>query len=209
MLSSWPWPPVLGRLRHERSRCPPAPSATAVADATHPAARSSNSSWRPLPRSNEFIDTLKVRLRDARLRKRLCRRRHAWRSVVCPRTGTLGQRGAKTLEFCRGKPGTGIDEEDVGRAESTGCVNSGRRWHRRIPSQVRPISRGHSCLWPMIGVRPCTWRHDMSSSLPSDGTAALSVLTIGLRVDHSLERRGAQIQPRPLPETGPSRSTAS
>src|SRR5512145_1568050 len=29
-----------------------------------------------------------------------------------------------------------------GRAESTGCVNSGRRWHRRIPSQVRPIPRG-------------------------------------------------------------------
>jgi hypothetical protein len=30
-----------------------------------------------------------------------------------------------------------------GRAESTGCVNSGRRWHRRIPSLTWSISRGH------------------------------------------------------------------
>ena len=50
--------------------------------------------------------------------------------------------------------GTRFDVGDVGRAESTGCVNSGRRWHRRIPSQVHPISRGHSCLWPR--------RHDSS-----------------------------------------------
>ena len=29
--------------------------------------------------------------------------------------------------------GTRFDTGLCGRAESTGCVNSGRRWHRRIP----------------------------------------------------------------------------
>jgi hypothetical protein len=33
--------------------------------------------------------------------------------------------------------GTRIDEEVSGRAESHGGVNSGRRWHRRSPSQVK------------------------------------------------------------------------
>jgi hypothetical protein len=53
---------------------------------------------------------------------------------------------AKTLGFSRAKSGTPIDEGYVGRAKSTGCVNSGRRWHRRIPSQVKVISRGFLCL---------------------------------------------------------------
>ena len=79
--------------------------------------------------------------------------------------------------------GTRIDEEDVGRAESTGCVNSGRRWHRRIPSQVNPISRGHSCLWP--GTPPLRSGHDIKechdAQILSRATAAaaLAILVSG------------------------------
>jgi hypothetical protein len=36
-----------------------------------------------------------------------------------------------------------MPEQSVARNQ-TGCVNSGRRWHRRIPFARWPIPRGHS-----------------------------------------------------------------
>ena len=91
---------------------------------------------------------------------------------------------------------------DVGRAESTGCVNSGRRWHRRIPSQVNPISRGHSCLWPMI--RGSWHRHVETQTCQTPHASTRNRRAgrpaVGMRVDHVASTvAGDQIQPRPLP----------
>ena len=69
--------------------------------------------------------------------------RPVWRSASVPPTGRRRAAGRKILNVLAG---TDFDVVSVGRAGSPGCVNSGRRWHRRIPSAISPISRGHSCL---------------------------------------------------------------
>ena len=45
--------------------------------------------------------------------------------------------------------GTGFDVAGVGRVESTGCVTSGRRWHRRIPCSSHRFGAALSTETPM------------------------------------------------------------
>ena len=76
----------------------------------------------------------------------------------------------------------------VGRAESTGCVNSGRRWHRRIPSRgALAIPRGPFLFRcdpqqavltvPRASGRP---RHPLKSAPGSDYTDQMEALNLPL-----------------------------
>jgi hypothetical protein len=49
--------------------------------------------------------------------------------------------------------GTRFDESSCGRVESTGCVTSGRRWHRRIPPFVSRFGAAFSLRNADFGLR--------------------------------------------------------
>src|SRR5439155_10223825 len=55
--------------------------------------------------------------------------------------------------------GTHLEVQTVGRVGSTGCVTSGRRWHRRIPPFVSLIRRG-----PLSEVPPSRYRASADKS---------------------------------------------
>src|SRR5712691_3502074 len=47
------------------------------------------------------------------------------------------------VDFRHRPAGTRLDGPPAGRVESTGCVTSGRRWHRRIPPFVSRFGAAH------------------------------------------------------------------
>jgi hypothetical protein len=79
-------------------------------------------------------------------------------------------------EISRYCAGTGFDVTGYGRAESTGCVNSGRRWHRRIPSQVVDFAR------PLLSLGEMSMR--TTTRLAASLVLALTISGCALAVRH-------------------------
>jgi len=93
-----------------------------------------------------------------------------------PTAGRLGRRQREICRFSGNFDGTGFDDVTSGSRRVTGCVTSGRRWHRRTPALFTDSARPKVDRRGFVSNRDSAWlsfhfhNPDASSNLVARGT---------------------------------------